>query len=931
MRKFHINPLVLAMAVAAVPMSSFAQTQDGTVEEVVVTGSYRASLASALDTKRNSANAVDAIKAEDIADFPDNNLAESLQRIPGVAITRSGGEGRNISVRGLGPDYTRVRINGIEAISTTGGTDATGGTNRSRGFDFNTFSSDLFSSLTVNKTSMASIEEGSLGATVDLKSAQPFDYNEFVLSASTQAGYNDSSEEVDPAASFLISNVFADGMLGALFSLSYSERTVRDEGSSTVRWANATNQSFGRVNGQIVYDQASTTPAANRVDTKHEANTAFHPRIPRYDSFNHDISRLGASLSLQARPTDSTEISLDALYAKHEASRQEVFWEASLNTTTNSTRLVEGVETNGINLIDYEIQGNSLAYADMENVRLLAENRYDEMETEFHQVTLNVKQDFTDQLKGNFTVGSVKSEFENPLQNTAIMRADGMDFSYDFRNGRKGNFIFDEAAYNASSWTLTEMRQRPQASSNEYQNLIADLEYEINDVLTLKGGLNYKKFEFQTAELRLASEAAPAGINLNNYLINYNSGLGVGGSWLIPDRAAIVKDFNILDRGYNVQNGNTFQSEEETTGGFVQLDFDSSIGDTPVRGNIGLRQFTTKQSTTGLAPTIDPLTNVVSLNRVWVDHEYDDVLPSANLTIEPIDNVLIRLAYSEGIARAGLASIKADTNVSVAGTTMGVTGSNPFLEPTKAKSYDVGVEMYFDNESALAMTLFRKDLESQVQNYRTTRNFQDIIAGYSPAQKEALSALATQQCAASSLSAADCNVNAVWNYTLPLNSPGGDLYGFEVSYQTPFTFLPGFLQDFGFIGSFTYVKGQIAYLDATGNVEFTSDLENMSVNTSSATIYYEKNDFQARVSLASRGGYLTNARGRDGNSAEGTNSTHNVDASASYQLNDNWRFTLEALNLTNEADDQWVDTNDSRLSYYHETGRQFYVGAQYKF
>src|SRR5690606_23951828 len=127
------------------------------IEEVVVTGSFRDSLANALNIKRGSAGAVDAIVAEDIADFPDLNLAESLQRIPGVAITRAGGEGRNISVRGLGPDFTRVRINGMEAVSTTGGTDSAGGTNRGRGFDFNTFSSDLFSSLIVRKTSSAEI------------------------------------------------------------------------------------------------------------------------------------------------------------------------------------------------------------------------------------------------------------------------------------------------------------------------------------------------------------------------------------------------------------------------------------------------------------------------------------------------------------------------------------------------------------------------------------------------------------------------------------------------------------------------------------------------------------------------------------------------------------------------------------------------------
>src|SRR5690606_452692 len=106
------------------------------VGEVVVTG-FRASLQSATNIKRNETGVVDAIVAEDIAAFPDMNLAESLQRIPGVAITRVGGEGRQISVRGLGPDYTRVRINGMEALATSGGTSSGGavGNNRGRGFD----------------------------------------------------------------------------------------------------------------------------------------------------------------------------------------------------------------------------------------------------------------------------------------------------------------------------------------------------------------------------------------------------------------------------------------------------------------------------------------------------------------------------------------------------------------------------------------------------------------------------------------------------------------------------------------------------------------------------------------------------------------------------------------------------------------------------
>ena len=117
----------------------------------MVTG-FRASLNAALADKKDAAGALDSIRAEDIAKFPDSNLAESMQRIPGVAITRDAGEGRNLSVRGLAAQFTRVRINGMEAMSTTGGTDSSGGTNRNRQFDFNVFASELFNNLTARKT-----------------------------------------------------------------------------------------------------------------------------------------------------------------------------------------------------------------------------------------------------------------------------------------------------------------------------------------------------------------------------------------------------------------------------------------------------------------------------------------------------------------------------------------------------------------------------------------------------------------------------------------------------------------------------------------------------------------------------------------------------------------------------------------------------------
>ena len=163
---------VSALAIASTMMiAGAAAAQDQPAEQetadIVVTG-FRASLDSALGMKRQEAAAIDSIVAEDIGKFPDSNLAESMQRVPGVALARGdGGEGRNISVRGLGAGFTRVRINGMEGTSQTGSSDIYGAGNNGRSFDFNVFPTEIFSALSVRKTPSADVEEGSLGATVD--------------------------------------------------------------------------------------------------------------------------------------------------------------------------------------------------------------------------------------------------------------------------------------------------------------------------------------------------------------------------------------------------------------------------------------------------------------------------------------------------------------------------------------------------------------------------------------------------------------------------------------------------------------------------------------------------------------------------------------------------------------------------------------------
>ncbi len=884
------------------PTPTTEQEAEEQIEVISIVGSFRGSLASALNQKRFETGATDTIKAEDIADFPDLNLAESLQRIPGVAISRVAGEGRQISVRGLGPDFTRVRINGMEAQSTSGGTDAVGGANRGRGFDFNTFSSDLFSELTVRKTASANVEEGSLGATVDLRTARPFDYDGLTFAANLQAGYNDKSEEVDPKGSFLFSNINEDRTFGYLISAAFSERNILDEGFSTVRWNNVND--FGRYRGQTSGQELQAI------------NDSFRPRLPRYDSYLHNVKRTGLATALEYRPNTETRFNLDVLYSKDDSTRQEAFMQGILNGNS---------QTAAMNVLDYEIDNtNTVTYASFENALIRNELRYDELSTEFLQFTLSGQHQFTDNLKIDVMAGRANSEFDNPIQTTVVMQKGGQDFSYDYRGGKRQNpeLLFGAGVFDPNGWTTNSVRLRPLGAENTFDNAAINLEYILSEALTLRSGLHYKNFQFETREARRRPENAAGVVMSANLIRQYAAGVGPYANWLVPDLAAIDAAYDIYSNtgDFAVSTDNrrvdNYSAEEQTLGAYIQLAFDTQLGDIGFRGDVGGRFVKTDQSSTAWAS----LGGTQQL--ITAEHDYREFLPSLNLVFEPMDDVIIRLGYAEVLARAGLAGIRPNVSVSASGGARAISGGNPTLEPTKAKTYDLGLELYFDNESLLGVALFRKDIDSYVQGLSETKLFTETGL---PIQA------AIDACTAGPGYGPDCNENIEWQTNTPLNGPGGNLYGFEVQYQMPFTFLPEFWNRFGFIGNYTYVKAQMDYVNNAGVVLATRDLQGLSEATKSATLYYEDEKFAARVSLADRSDYLTNAIGRDNNISEGTNATRNIDASMSYQLNDNWKLTFEALNLTDEVDDQWVDASGNRLTYYHATGRQYYFGAQYKF
>ncbi len=957
---------------ANAPSSSSADsaTQPSKVEAIVITG-FRASLESAMTAKREETGIVDVIKAEDIGKFPDTNLAESLQRIPGVVIDRDAGEGRNITVRGLGLDFTRVRINGIEGLATTGGTDSSGGNNRSRGFDFNVFAAELFNSITVRKSASADVDEGSLGATVDLQTARPFDSKGFRAAFSIKERYNDLSQKTAPRAAFLLSNTWANGTFGALISGAYSQRQTLEEGFSTVRWDNGPSSGGWCAPQGLTANPSTSTattcgPAAQNVarlpastaatDAYNQASLAsnFHPRLPRYGRLTHDQDRLGLTGSVQWRPRAGTLMTLDMMYSKLDATRQEDFLQA---LSFSRTAAQGGKPQTSVVSAQYAANGGLLRGV-YNGVDIRAESRFDKLTTEFTQPTLTFEHSFSDTLKLTAKLGRADSKFRNPIQTTTTLDALNVNgYEIDFRGNDRLPAIkypFDVTQPGGvltlvsvptvasgtqpstiANTTASEIRIRPQGSNNRNDVAQLNVAWEANDNWTVKFGPDFKKYSFDTYEFRRVNQndtifAPPAGTSvasLTTTLTGFGRGLnlptGTPTSWVIPNLNAIAQAYNIYCNCIisgpaggpgdftlsSITNGNARGNNrgvtETDTGGWFMADYNARLFNRQVRGNIGARYVQTKVSAYGYQAAGGGA-------LVTVDHSYDDFLPSANIAIDVTKDFVVRLAAAKVMTRPQLGFLSPGGSISTTGT-LSVTSGNPLLKPFRAKTLDASFEWYFGKNALLGLGLFHKDINTYIQNLRVNVPFNETGLPLS-------------------LLPSNFNGSEVFQVTTPVNTPGGKLNGFEINYQQPFTFLPGEFRNFGIQANYTFVKSRINYqISPTSSTTITDDLLNLSPRSYGATLYYDNGRVSARVTGTHRSAFLTRVPGQNNNDVEGKNKTFNVDVSMSYKWNDKLEFTLEGANLTNQANDQFVSRDRNGVVVNNVTGREYLAGFRYKF
>ncbi|RYV01364.1 TonB-dependent receptor [Shewanella sp. OPT22] len=864
--------MMLGLAAPAFAAEENQTNADSDVERMEVSG-YRSSVIKAQALKRDAVGSQDSIVAEDIADFPDLNLAESLQRIPGVTITRDNGEGRQIALRGLGADFTRTQLNGMEALATNASIlDSRGSVSRTRSFDFNIFASELFNQIDVYKTFEAKQDEGGIAGTVNLRTPKPFDYDGFNGAVSAKGGYNSVSEEYSPRFAALVSNTWND--FGVTFSAAHSKSKSVEFGHRNWQWEKFKVGSF-----------ADNLSAAD-ISTLSNEDLAY-PVANTLSSVSNNQTRTGITTALQYRPNDSWSFTADIIYGKLDSDAREY-----------------NIATRGYDQInDYEIQGNSLVYANYLSADMRNESKLSQSTTEFNQYVLEVDGVLTDDLTMSAKFGYSKSEFDAPVHDKVYLIAEDHEFSFDYRDSKAGNNTYDFDIADPAAYKLHRADNREDFISNEFTTFKVDFNYALNDFSDLDFGVQYKDYVTNGYERRNTVR------NLEDSGISFSAGafsIASTSPFAVADVAATMP--NIVAAGMNARGtdiafsrdlgpefnrpGTAYDVQEETLAAYLQYNFEVEN----VRANFGVRYVTTDVTSDGSVFIKDNGT----FEDVSVSNDYAEWLPSLNLAIDLTDDVVMRFAANRNLSRPSLGDLRAAADINLAGAQ--ISNGNPELKPFIADSFDLGLEYYFGEADYIALGLFSKDMASFVVTESDTVSYAEtgLPLSLQPPGDE----------------------GREYNISRPVNGEGATLTGAEFALQ--YEFLAGL----GLIANVTYAESSTEN-DINGE-SVKATLLGLSKVSYNLTAYYETDNWGARVSQAYRDGYLERVIGFV-NDFQGVESTSYFDASVYYNITENLKISLEGINLTNEKLYRYQDITDRRATTVYESGRNILLGVNYRF
>jgi iron complex outermembrane recepter protein len=871
--------------------------------DIVVTG-IRASLANALDLKRETVGVVDAISAEDIGEFPDANIAESLQRIPGVSIDRVNGEGRGVTVRGLGPEFNTVLLNN-RLLSTEGG---------GRSFSFDILSSELITGAEVYKSSEARLQEGGIGSTVILRTARPTDRAGLHFSGSVAGRHDSTSDEVTPFASGVLSLSNADRTFGVLVSGVYDKRISRLSNISTDGW---------------VVDQDIDTNNDGVADA-----SAALPRTLNFTSTLNNRERIGGTFAIDYVVSDTLKLQLDGLYTQQKVSSvtNQLGYYTDPARITNATLNGNGTATQFTVL-------PATATSGLASDNILATNPQN---ARTYQVGLNAAWDATDNLKLVFDVAHSNTR-DNSDQLFYVVGTRQVGVSPTFvLDGPGGLPIINNtlATNDKSAPRLHCCSERGGRNADTINEASVDGTWDHGGLLDkLQAGALFTNRK-KTTVVRESPEPlgcfycgyqalAPASL-FTDFSANVQ---GRDLTWLTYDRDALVRYYGSADavnqvggssqaaidarnRFLAVYGGNNNSLDpidrdrgsgtvrENTFAGYIQAQFGGEFGDRRWTAMAGARLVHTDVHVTGFSVTLldiiqnpaDPTAAVPVYSPtvpVTADNKYTYVLPTLNFRLDLTDQLSFRLAGSRTLTRPTLSRLGLSEDfVFRPPNSNTVSGGNPFLKPFLAWNADASVDYYFSRTSYASLAGFYKKLE----------NF--IISGQQPEEYFGLTFIANR----------------------PFNSQNGNVYGLEAAVQTTFDFLPAPFSGFGATANYTLVKSSIRFDPALSNQTF--NVEGLS-DTANIVLFYEDKTFQLRGAYNWRAPFLRQTFGPQ-SQPENIFGYSQIDLSGSLKINDNLSFYSEVLNLTNKKFRSY-SRFEERLITVSDQGRRITAGMRFNF
>jgi iron complex outermembrane recepter protein len=881
--QFYASVSVVALAILSpVAHAQTTSPQVSAENDIVVTG-YRASLRAAIEEKRSLGVIADVITAEDIGKFPDRNVAEALQRVPGIVINREFGEGERVSLRGTAPNLTRTTVNGhsiatadwfiLEQLAAT------------RSFNYLTLPSEIVGKLQVYKSPQADIEEGGLGGTINVNTRNPLDLKAFSLSASAQAVYSEKRKATNPQFSGMVSWKNDAETFGILIGGVYQKRDIRRDGVEVLGYQDV-----------VVAGQPAKAPSL--------IGSAL---------FLQERERYGANIGIQFRPSDALEVNITGLYSKFNANnfnQNFLAWGSNAlgggGTLTNAT-VTNGTAVKGTIASTPTGRGVVFDAIDRQALAKTLSGDFDLIWRPSDAGTLHFKAGYTeahgDTVQQPFYEGGAPATFTYDLT--------GRTPKVNFTN-------LDPTNPAALAFDFGSLHQITNSDSERYAYLDYEHEVDLGPINALKIGFKYTDHDRETVFLATtyggfflpllangcggpcASTNFAGGTTPANFLQNIG-GAGVLNKYWTVDRTKLQTIYNALPASVRARILNppeNFTINEKAYGGYAMAKF----GGDDWRGNIGVRVVRTDQHSSGnlIGVPVGPGTvnnNAFGVYKpVTVERSYTDVLPSLNVSFDLTKALVLRLAAGRTVTRPDYTDIV--PRISLNPGSLTAAGGDPNVDPYRANQYDLSLEWYPDRDTIVAAAFYYKDINSYISDAITREVF--------PVQT------ATPNLSRCTLIDITNNLyNCSFDVNRRANGPGGINKGFEL--QVARKIWGGF----GVNANYTYSDAKIR-----GGAEVQGNSKH-SFNVSG---YFENDLLSARLSYNYRSSFFIAIDRAAPLNQKGTGS---LDGSFSINITPNIALTADAINLTNTKIEQYSGTTDRPRAIY-DNGRQFYFGARVK-